>query len=55
MYYLIRNLSIVPAGVFGGFLWQVVPSLPLIASSILGLAGVFMFLILSKNDTSEFA
>lgn len=54
VYYLIRNLSIVPAGVCGGFLWQAHPSLPLIAGSILGLAGVIIFLILSGKDTSEF-
>lgn len=55
VYYLIRNLIIVPAGVIGGLLWQISPAYPLIAGSILGLAGVTAFLILSRNTPEEFA
>jgi len=53
-YYLIRNLSIVPAGVIGGLLWQESPSLTLMTSSVLGLAGVLTFLVLSRKSPSDF-
>ncbi|HEX9614784.1 MAG TPA: MFS transporter [Bacteroidota bacterium] len=49
MYYTIRNLSIVPAGILGGFLWQVSPEYPLLAAFAVGLTGVLLFIRLSRH------
>ncbi|HXG37268.1 MAG TPA: MFS transporter [Bacteroidota bacterium] len=44
VYYTIRNLLMVPAGILGGFLWQISPSLTLQASAAVGLVGLVLFL-----------
>ena len=49
VYYTIRNLSIVPAGVLGGLLWQVSPEYPLLAACAVGMTGVLLFMRLSRQ------
>jgi MFS family permease len=43
LYYLIRGLSITPAGVIGGLLWKVAPEAPFIAAAVIGLVGTIVF------------
>jgi MFS family permease len=43
LYYLVRSLSIAPAGVAGGLLWRVSPPLPFILAGGFGLAGAAVF------------
>ena len=43
LYYLIRSLSITPAAVIGGLLWQVAPKAPFITASIIGVVGTIVF------------
>jgi hypothetical protein len=43
LYYTMRNLSIVPAGLIGGLLWSVSPTIPLVSTFGLGLVGLMMF------------
>lgn len=45
VYYAIRNLLVVPAGVVGGLLWQRAPHLPLEVASAVGAIGVVVFLL----------
>jgi hypothetical protein len=49
LYYTIRNLVIVPAGLVGGLLWQRAPHLPLEAAFVVGLAGVAVFVLLPHH------
>jgi MFS family permease len=44
LYYTMRNLSIVPAGLIGGLLWSVSPAIPLVATFGLALVGLLLFL-----------
>ncbi len=55
VYYGIRNLLVVPAGLIGGMLWQRSPSLPLEAAAIVGGAGVLAFAFSNRRvpATSE--
>lgn len=46
LYYTIRNLLVVPAGVIGGLLWQRAPHLPLEAAFLVGSVGVMAFLLI---------
>ena len=48
VYYGIRNLLVVPAGVAGGLLWQRAPALPLEVSSAIGAIGIVVFLLTSR-------
>ncbi|MEX2189175.1 MAG: MFS transporter [Bacteroidota bacterium] len=49
VYYTVRNLSIVPAGILGGVLWQMSPAYPLLSACGVGFAGIFLFLYLSRE------
>jgi DHA1 family inner membrane transport protein len=50
VYYTIRNLLVVPAGVVGGFLWQRSPALPLAAASVVAAVGAVVYLVTSRPD-----
>ena len=43
VYYGIRNLVVVPAGIAGGILWQQAPALPLEAAFAVGMIGLAVF------------
>lgn len=43
LYYLVRSLSVTPAAVFGGLLWQISPSVPFLAAGVVGLIGTVVF------------
>ncbi len=51
VYYTIRNLLVVPAGAFGGFLWQYSVELPFLVAFGVGLLGVLVYIVSSKNNT----
>ncbi len=48
VYYTIRNLLIVPAGVVGGWLWTYSPQLPLRVAGLVGMVGLAAFWISSQ-------
>jgi MFS family permease len=50
VYYAIRNLLVVPAGVVGGLLWQRAPALPLEVASVVGAVGTVVFMLTSRRD-----
>jgi MFS family permease len=50
VYYGIRNLLVVPAGLLGGLLWQVSPTLPLYTAFIVGMIGVVVFLRSARHE-----
>ncbi|HEX5702573.1 MAG TPA: MFS transporter [Pyrinomonadaceae bacterium] len=43
LYYLIRSLSITPAGAIGGLLWNVSPEVPFVVAGVIGLVGTLVF------------
>jgi MFS family permease len=43
LYYLVRGLSITPAAVVGGVLWNVAPATPFFVAGIIGFIGVLVF------------
>lgn len=45
LYYLVRSLSITPAAAIGGLLWSVSPAAPFLIASIIGMAGVIVFVL----------
>jgi MFS family permease len=47
VYYGVRNLIVVPAGIAGGLLWQHAPTLPLDVAFLVGAAGTIFFLFSS--------
>jgi MFS family permease len=49
VYYGIRNLLVVPAGMVGGLLYQRSPALPLEAASLVGVIGTLAFAITSRR------
>jgi MFS family permease len=51
VYYGIRNLLVVPAGLIGGLLWQRSPALPLEAAAVVGAIGTMAFAISSHRET----
>lgn len=53
VYYTIRNLLIVPAGVIGGLLWTRSPQLPLRVAGAVGLLGLAVFWISSPERTER--
>ncbi len=52
VYYGIRNLLVVPAGLIGGLLWQRSPALPLKAAAVVGAIGTVAFAISSHRETA---
>lgn len=50
VYYAIRNLVVVPAGLAGGLLWQHAPTLPLDVAFAVGVAGAMVFSLTSMRD-----
>jgi MFS family permease len=50
LYYAIRNLLVVPAGVIGGLLWQRAPHLPLEMACVVSAAGVLVFALTATRD-----
>jgi len=52
VYYGIRNLLVVPAGVIGGLLWQRSPTLPLEAAAVVGAIGMLAFALSSLRETA---
>jgi MFS family permease len=53
VYYMTRNLLIVPAGFVGGVLWTRSAQLPLRVAGIVGLVGLLTFWISSRNSRSD--
>ncbi|MDQ5847020.1 MAG: MFS transporter, partial [Acidobacteriota bacterium] len=43
LYYLIRSLSITPAGLVGGLLWKAAPEAPFITAAVIGFVGTIVF------------
>ena len=43
LYYLVRSVSIAPAALFGGIMWQVGPALPFLVAGAFGLLGALVF------------
>jgi MFS family permease len=50
VYYGIRNLLVVPAGMIGGLLWQQAHTLPLEVSCAVGAIGTVVFVLTSRRD-----
>jgi hypothetical protein len=50
VYYGIRNLLVVPAGIIGGLLWQQAHTLPLEVSCAVGAIGTVVFVLTSRRD-----
>ncbi len=50
VYYGIRNLVVVPAGLAGGVLWQRAPTLPLEVAFAVGTIGTMAFLLTAMRD-----
>jgi MFS family permease len=50
VYYGIRNLLVVPAGIIGGLLWQRAHTLPFEASCVVGAIGTVVFVLTSRRD-----
>jgi MFS family permease len=50
VYYGIRNLVVVPAGIAGGVLWQHAPTLPLDVAFVIGAIGTVVFLLTRTRD-----
>jgi MFS family permease len=53
VYYGIRNMLVVPAGLLGGLLWQIAPPLPLYAAFMVGVVGVGVFLRTSRGTSED--
>jgi MFS family permease len=53
LYYTIRNLTVVPAGILGGVLWQISPSWPLVTACAVGSIGVVVFLATSRGGPGD--
>src|SRR5205823_11646103 len=45
LYYLLRGLTVAPAALIGGWLWQKNPQLPFAVAGVFGLAGTGFYLI----------
>jgi MFS family permease len=48
VYYTVRNLLVVPAGIVGGILWQRAPALPLEVACVVGTVGAIAYLATSR-------
>jgi hypothetical protein len=49
VYYTVRNLLVVPAGVVGGLLWQTDPALPLEVASVVAAVGAVTYVVASRG------
>jgi hypothetical protein len=49
VYYGIRNLLVVPAGLIGGLLWELGPALPLDAAFAVGTIGTVAYVLRSRR------
>ena len=49
VYYGLRNLVVVPAGLLGGVLWQIAPHLPLEVASAIGAVGVVVYVVTARS------
>jgi hypothetical protein len=45
LYYLVRSLSITPAAVIGGLLWNLAPQVPFTIAGIIGMVGTLVFAV----------
>lgn len=45
LYYLVRSLSITPAALIGGLLWNIAPQIPFVTAAIIGIAGTLVFAV----------
>jgi len=45
LYYLVRSLSVAPAALIGGLLWNIAPRIPFVTAAIIGIAGTLVFAI----------
>ena len=45
LYYLVRSLSITPAAVIGGLLWNIAPQVPFVTAGLIGLVGTVVFIM----------
>jgi len=45
LYYLVRSLSVAPAALIGGLLWNIAPQIPFVTAAIIGIAGTLVFAI----------
>ena len=52
VYYSVRNLVVVPAGIIGGLLWQQAPTLPLEAAFVVGSIGLMVFVLSARGQHS---
>jgi MFS family permease len=43
LYYLVRSLSITPAALTGGLLWQLTPQTPFVIAGVIGIIGTIVF------------
>jgi MFS family permease len=50
VYYGIRNLLVVPAGIVGGLLWQRAHTLPLEVAAAVGAIGTVVFVLTARRD-----
>jgi predicted MFS family arabinose efflux permease len=53
VYYTVRNLLVVPAGIVGGMLWQRTPALTLEAAFAVSAVGAAVYLITSRQGRDE--
>jgi MFS family permease len=45
LYYLVRSLSITPAALVGGLLWNIAPQVPFLIATLIGIVGTLVFSI----------
>jgi hypothetical protein len=51
VYYGIRNLLVVPAGIVGGLLWQRAHTLPLEVAAAVGAIGTVVFVVTTRRES----
>ena len=45
LYYLVRSLSITPAAMIGGLLWNIAPQVPFVIATMIGFVGTIVFIM----------
>jgi MFS family permease len=53
LYYLVRSLSITPAALIGGLLWNIAPQVPFVTAAIIGIAGTVVFAITVEEQLAS--